>query len=128
MGQLVLCSVAWVPEYIDRLGVSFATWGFILSFAPLGAITAVVLAPSVISRAGAMPVVRVGAILSAGFLIPLGFTDSVVTWTAINTVFNFTASLTGMAVNTHAVMLQRKVPESIMSGMHAGWSLSLIHI
>ena len=126
MGQLVLCSVAWVPEYIDRLGVSFATWGFILSFAPLGAISAVVLAPSVISRAGAMPVVRVGAILSAAFLIPLGFTDSVVTWTAINTVFNFTASLTGMAVNTHAVMLQRKVPESIMSGMHAGWSIGAV--
>jgi len=126
LGHLVLCSVAWVPEYIDRLGVSFATWGIVLSFAPLGAISAIVVAPSLINRVGVMPVMRVSGILSAGFLIPLGFTDSLVAWTAINTVFNFTASLAGVAVNTHAVMLQKKVPESIMSGMHAGWSVGAV--
>lgn len=126
LGHLVLCSVAWVPEYIDRLGVSFATWGIVLSFAPVGAISAIVVAPSLINRVGVTPVMRVSAVLSAGFLVPLGFTDSLVIWTAINTVFNFTVSLAGVAVNTHAVMLQKKIPESIMSGMHAGWSVGAV--
>ena len=34
-GHIALSSVAWVPEFIDRLGVSFATWGTIIGFAVL---------------------------------------------------------------------------------------------
>ena len=32
MGHAALSSVAWVPEYIARLDVSFATWGTIVGF------------------------------------------------------------------------------------------------
>jgi hypothetical protein len=39
MGHGALASVAWVPEYIDRLGVSFATWGTIIGFSVIGSIT-----------------------------------------------------------------------------------------
>ena len=42
MGHGALASVAWVPEYIDRLGVSFATWGTIIGFTALYGALAVV--------------------------------------------------------------------------------------
>ena len=126
LGHMVLSSVAWVPEYIERLNVSFATWGVILSFAPLGAISAIVIAPILINKLGVTPVMRIAAILSVFFLVPLGFTSSVPSWAALNMVFNFLASLAGVSINTHAVLLQKKVNEPILSGMHAGWSLGAV--
>lgn len=126
LGNMVLCSIAWVPEYIDRLGVTFAQWGLILGLAPLGAISAIVVAPPLMTVFGVAPLMRVGAILALLALVPLGFVSNPIIWAAINILFNFLASLTGVAVNTHGVLLQKKVRESILSGMHAGWSLGAV--
>jgi hypothetical protein len=41
-------------------------------------------------------------------------------------LLNFLAGLTGVAVNTHGVLLQKKVKESILSGLHAGWSIGAV--
>ena len=101
LGHLVLCSIAWVPEYIDRLGVSFAQWGIILGLAPIGALSAVITAPLMINRFGTSPVMRVTALLATVALVPLGFVTNVPLWTVLNTLFNFLAGLTGVAVNTH---------------------------
>ena len=122
LGHMVLCFIAWVPEYIDRLGVTFAQWDLILGLSPLGAISAIVVAPPLMTVFGVAPLMRVGAILALFALIPLGFVSNPIIWAAINILFNFLASLTGVAVNTHGVLLQKKVRESILSGMHAGWS------
>jgi len=126
LGHMVLCSIAWVPEYIDRLGVTFAQWGLILGLAPIGAISAIVVAPPLMTVFGVAPLMRVGAILALFALIPLGLVSNPIIWAAINILFNFLASLTGVAVNTHGVLLQKKVRESILSGMHAGWSLGAV--
>jgi len=126
LGHLVLCSIAWVPEYIDRLGVSFAQWGVILGLAPIGALSAVITAPFMINRFGTSPVMRVTALLATVALVPLGFVTNAPLWTVLNTLFNFSAGLTGVAVNTHGVLLQKKVRESILSGLHAGWSIGAV--
>ena len=98
LGHLVLCSIAWVPEYIDRLGVSFAQWGVILGLAPIGALSAVITAPFMINRFGTSPVMRVTALLATVALVPLGFVTNAPLWTVLNTLFNFLAGLTGVAV------------------------------
>ncbi len=126
LGHMVLSSIAWVPEYIDRLDISFVQWGVILGFAPLGALSAIVIAPALISRFGVAPVTRLSAPLAAALLVPLGFTTSPIVWAAIHMVFHFVASLTGVAVNTHAVLLQKKAGQSILAGMHAGWSIGAV--
>lgn len=126
LGHMVLSSVAWVPEYIERLSVSFATWGLILGLAPMGAISAIVIASPLINRCGVTPLMRITAILAAGFLILLGFTNSAVLWAVANMVFNFLVSLTGVSVNTHAILLQKKAKKPILIGMHAGWSIGAL--
>lgn len=55
LGHMMLSLNAWVPEYIDRLGVSLATWGLILGGAPVGEMTAIAVAPPLISRMGVTP-------------------------------------------------------------------------
>jgi len=126
LGHMVLSPIAWVPEYIDRLDISFVQWGVILGFAPLGALSAIVIAPAMINRFGVAQVIRLSAPLAAALLVPLGFTTSPIGWAAIHMVFHFMASLAGVAVNTHAVLLQKKAGQPILTGMHAGWSIGAV--
>ncbi len=111
---------------IYRQAGCHAQWGIILGLAPIGALTAVTTAPFVINRFGASPVMRITAVLATVALVPLGFVTNVPLWTVLNTLFNFLAGLTGVAVNTHGVLLQKKVKESILSGLHAGWSIGAV--
>jgi MFS family permease len=126
LAHLVLCSVAWVPEYIDRLGVSFTQWGTILGIAPLGAISSILLAPRIILRFGVRLVMIVGVGLSSIALALLGFITDPVIWATVNLVFNFFVSLAGVAVNSHAVAVQRQFHKPIISGLHAGWSIGAV--
>jgi hypothetical protein len=126
LGHLVLCSVAWVPEYIDRLGVTFTQWGTILGIAPLGAISSIVLAPRILLRFGVRTTMMVGITLSSVTLALLGIITDPVVWAGVNLVFNFFSSLTGVAVNSHAVSVQRLLDKPIISGLHAGWSMGAV--
>ena len=126
LGHMVLCSVAWVPEYIDRLGVSFTQWGTILGVAPLGAISSIILAPRIILRFGVRSVMLVGITLASITLALLGFITDPVVWAGANLAFNFFASLTGVAINSHAVTVQKQVHKPIISGLHAGWSIGAV--
>lgn len=126
LGHLVMCSIAWVPEYLDRLNITFASWGLILGLAPIGPITAVLAAPFVIDRFGVAPMMRISAMLAVFAIIPLGFITSAPLWGVLNLLFHFLASLAGVAVNTHGVLLQKKSEGSILSGLHAGWSIGAV--
>jgi len=126
MGHLVLSFVAWVPEFIDRLGVSFISWGVILGFAPVGAIAAIVIAPRLILRFGSTPVFVWGALIGSGLIIPLGVITDVIAWTVIHTVFHFFMSLAGVSLNAHAVSLQGRFSSPILGGLHAGWSMGAV--
>lgn len=126
VGHATLSSVAWVPEYIDRLGVNFATWGTILGFSTIGAIAPLMFASRIILRFGSRPVIRVGLYSGMVFLVLLAWTNDPVLWTLVNTMFTFSMSLAGNAVNTHAVAIQSFVPKPIVTKLHAGWSIGAV--
>ncbi len=58
MGHAALASVAWVPEYIDRLDVTFAQWGTIIGLGVIGSITPLLFASRIIMRFGSRTVIR----------------------------------------------------------------------
>ncbi|MEY2900478.1 MAG: hypothetical protein RL247_644, partial [Actinomycetota bacterium] len=126
VGHGTLSSVAWVPEYIDRLGVDFATWGTILGFSTIGAITPLLFASRLNLRFGSRLVLRVSLYVGMVFLILLGHSDHPVIWTLINTGFTFAMSFAGNAVNTHSVAIQSFVTRPIVSKLHAGWSIGAV--
>ena len=126
LGHLVLCSVAWVPEYIDRLGVTFTQWGTILGLAPLGAISSILIAPRLVLRFGVRTVMTTSIILASIVLGLLGFVTDPIIWALVNLAFNFFVSLVGVALNAHAVTVQKQVNKSIISGLHAGWSIGAV--
>ncbi|MEK9986977.1 MAG: MFS transporter [Aquiluna sp.] len=126
MGHGALASVAWVPEYIDRLGVSFATWGTIIGFSVIGSITPLLFASRLMMRFGSRPVIRIANYAGMFFLILLGWTNDPALWMLINIFFNFSMSLLGVSVNSHAVLLQKQISINIIGRMHAGWSLGAV--
>lgn len=126
VGHATLSSVAWVPEYIDRLDVSFATWGTILGFSTIGAIAPLMFSSRLIHRFGSRPVMRVGLYSGMVFLVLLAWTADPILWTLVNTMFTFSMSFAGNAVNTHAVAIQSFVTKPIVTKLHAGWSIGAV--
>jgi hypothetical protein len=126
MGHAALASVAWVPEYIDRLDVSFATWGTIIGFGVIGSITPLLFASRLMMRFGSRPIIRFSAYAGVLFLVSLGFTNDPLIWFFLNAGFNFSMSLLGVSVNSHAVLLQKQITKNIIGRMHAGWSVGAV--
>ena len=126
VGHATLSSVAWVPEYIDRLGVSFATWGTILGFSTIGAIIPLMFASRLIMRFGSRPIMRIGLYVGMVLLMSLAWSDNPMVWALLNMSFTFSMSFAGNAVNTHAVAIQSFVTKPIVTRMHAGWSIGAV--
>jgi len=126
VGHTALCSVAWVPVYIDRLGVSFATWGVILGVGAVGSMLSLLVASRIILRFGSRGVLRVALYVGLVFLVSLAFTTNPVIWAGLNAGFTLSMSFVGMSANTHAVVLQKLVPRTIVPRLHAGWSMGAV--
>ena len=125
-GHIALSSVAWVPEFIDRLGVSFATWGTIIGFGVIGSITPLFFVSRLIMRFGPRTLIRFGNYFGALFLVLLGFTSDPLLWFVINMGFNFFMSILGVSVNSHSVLLQKQISKNVIARFHAGWSLGAV--
>ena len=126
MGHAALASVAWVPEYISRLGVSFAAWGTIIGFGVVGSITPLFFASRLMMRFGSRPIIRFASYGGMVMLVSLGLTSDPAIWFFLNMGFNFCMSLLGVSVNSHAVLLQKQISINIIGRMHAGWSVGAV--
>ena len=125
-GHIALSSVAWVPEFIDRLGVSFATWGTIIGFGVVGSITPLFFVSRLIMRFGPRTLIRFGNYFGAVFLVLLSVTSHPAIWFFINMGFNFFMSILGVSVNAHSVLLQKQISKNVIGRFHAGWSLGAV--
>ncbi len=125
-GHIALSSVAWVPEFIDRLGVSFATWGTIIGFGVVGSITPLFFVSRLIMRFGPRTLIRFGNYFGAVFLVLLSVTSNPAIWFFINMGFNFFMSILGVSVNSHSVLLQKQISKNVIGRFHAGWSLGAV--
>ncbi len=125
-GHIALSSVAWVPEFIDRLGVSFAAWGTIIGFGVIGSISPLFFVSRLIMRFGPRNLIRFGNYFGAVFLVLLTVTSNPAIWFFINMGFNFFMSILGVSVNSHSVLLQKQIKKNVIGRFHAGGSLGAV--
>jgi fucose permease len=59
-------------------------------------------------------------------LVSLGLTSDPALWFFFNMAFNFFMSLLGVSVNSHGVLLQKKISKTIIGRLHAGWSVGAV--
>lgn len=126
LGHASLSIVAWVPEFIDRLNVSFATWGTIVGFGIIGTILPLMFASKLVMRFGSRAVIRFANYAAMFMLVALTWSNNPLIWFFINAGFAFALSLLGNAVNSHSVMLQKQVKKNVLGKIHAGWSMGAV--
>jgi MFS family permease len=116
---------ARIPDVQATLGLSEVRLGFVLLGMSFGVLTALPLAGWLIGRLGSRSLTTVTGVLHGLALIPLGL--AVNFWTLFIALFTagVVGSLMDMAMNAQGVEVERRFGASIMSSLHALFSLGL---
>ena len=122
-GFLLITFVPRIPELIDQINVSFAIWGLIIGLAGVGSLLALLITNRIIGRFGTRPVVRASVILMALSIMSLGFAPNAWLYLIAHSSMMLSVSFFNIAVNSQAVMLQKKVKKVIIGKLHASWSI-----
>lgn len=122
-GFAVACWAPLVPYAKARCQAGDGTMGLILLLLAAGSVVAMPFAANLSGRFGSKPIVLLGGAGSAIALPFLSMASSPVTLGA--TLFVFGASLGSLdvAMNLHAVDVERVSPKPLMSGFHALFSI-----
>jgi predicted MFS family arabinose efflux permease len=122
-GLIVATWASRIPDFQARLQLSPAILGRSLMMAAIGSVVAMTVAGRLIRVFGSM---RLVIATSLGFCLALPLlaeSSTVVTLSMALLYFGFMAGSMDVAMNTHAVLLERQFRRHIMSSFHALFSL-----
>ena len=122
-GVLSITYIPRIPEIIEQIGVSFATWGLIIGLAGLGALVPLLITNRLVGRFGTMPIVRISSVMLVFTTMSLGFATNGLIYFLFHAFMMFSMSFFNISVNAQSVMLQNKVDRVILGKLHASWSI-----
>jgi MFS family permease len=122
-GFLSLSYIPRIPELIDQIHVTFATWGLILGLATLGGMLPLLIANHFINRFGTRPVLQVMFTLVSLTMATYGFVNNGWAFFALAFTQSFTMSFFNVALNSHSVVFQNRIGRIIIGRFHAAWSI-----
>ncbi len=119
----IACWAPLVPFAKQRLGVDDGVLGLLLLCLGIGSVVAMLLTGALSARYGSKPIILVGGIGLAVILPSL--TVASTPWTLGLALFAFGAALGSIdvAMNIHAVEVERAAARPLMSGFHALFSI-----
>jgi MFS family permease len=122
-GLLFASWTAHIPDVKSHLGLTDGTLGFALLGAPVGSVTAMIVASWLLPRAGSSRVVQVALVgyCAAGPLV--GLTGSLAALFAALFVWGAFQGTLDVAMNTQAIAVERTGRRVLMSGLHGSWSI-----
>jgi len=115
-----------IPELIDQIHVTFATWGLIMGMAGLGSFLPLMFASRIISKFGTRPVIQVSSVLMCLAILTLPFTHSAWVFFVFQLALAFFGTFFNVALNAQSVMFQNKVGTIIIGRFHASWSIGAV--
>ncbi|CAL9604444.1 Inner membrane protein YbjJ [Streptomyces sp. enrichment culture] len=122
-GFLMGMWVVHIPVVEDRAGVSHAVLGWLLLLLGGGAFAGMRLTGPLADRLGARVVVPLSAVLCSASLVLPGLAEGAWTLGAALLVFGFGNGCLDVAMNTHAVQVERGYRRPVMSAFHAVFSV-----
>lgn len=123
-GALFASVLPWYPTLMRQWGLSESYFGLIVACFALGSLASSAVPAPVVRRLGAVPAMAVGTAVMAVVLVLAGFVLSG-GWTLalMLLVLGFLDPIVDVAQNLVAVRVQERLGRSIMSSVHASWSL-----
>ncbi|MGI3900740.1 MAG: MFS transporter [Janthinobacterium lividum] len=119
----IACWAPLVPFAKERLGVDDATLGLLLLCLGIGSVVAMLATGPVSARYGSRPVIIAGGIGLAVMLPSLSVASSIVTLGFTLLLFGAALGSIDVAMNVHAVEVERASSRPLMSGFHALFSI-----
>ena len=122
-GLLFASWTAHIPHVMRHLGLTDGTLGIALLGAPVGSVTAMLLASYLIPRVGSRRVVQTALVgyCATGPLV--GLTGSLAALFAALFVWGAFQGTLDVAMNTQAIAVERSGRRALMSGLHGSWSI-----
>ncbi|MFJ2618827.1 MFS transporter [Glutamicibacter sp. NPDC087344] len=125
-GAIFAALLPWYPLVAERLGLSSIEFGFIVASFAVGALLSSALPAPLIARFGAIKVAIAGTLLLA--LAIAGAAWAGTGWAFALCIFlaGFFDAIVDVAQNVAGIRVQDTVQRSILSSMHALWSLGAL--
>ncbi|TDD73394.1 MFS transporter [Actinomadura darangshiensis] len=122
-GFLMGMWIVHIPEIEHRTGIDHAVLGRLLLLLGAGAVAGMRIAGPLTDRAGARTVVPLGAALCSAALVLPGTAANAWTLGAALTVLGIGNGVLDVAMNAHAVQVERGYGRPVMSAFHAAYSI-----
>ncbi|TCO49738.1 MFS transporter [Actinocrispum wychmicini] len=122
-GFVVGMWVVHIPEIEHRAGVTHATLGLLLLLLGGGAFLGMQVAGPLTDRLGTRRMVPLTAVLCSAFVVLPGLATSGWTLGVALLLFGFGNGSLDVAMNVHAVEVERGYGRPVMSAFHAMWSI-----
>ncbi|WP_245859208.1 MFS transporter [Luteimicrobium subarcticum] len=122
-GAVFAALLPWYPIMVDRLHLSPAEFGFVVASFAVGALVSSALPAPLIARFGPVRVAVVGTVLLAAAIASAAWAPSAAWFAVAIFLAGFFDAVVDVAQNVAGIRVQDAVGRSILSSMHALWSL-----
>lgn len=112
-----------IPEFIENLNVSKELWGTIIGFGGAGALIPLLFTSRLIIRFGTTPIIKYSSVALSGILLALPYPTQWWLFMILNFFLSFSISVFNIALNSQAVMFQKRVDKVLLGSFHGSWSI-----
>ncbi|HZB29431.1 MAG TPA: MFS transporter, partial [Streptosporangiaceae bacterium] len=123
LGMVSAVWVARIPAVKHRLDLTDGTLGVALLAMPVGLVAVMLVCGRLVDRFGSGRVTRPAGVVFALALVPLGLADDLLALVAGLLLFGVVSGLLDVAMNAHAVRVERGYGRPIMASFHAVYSV-----
>jgi predicted MFS family arabinose efflux permease len=112
-----------IPEFIENLNVSKELWGTIIGFGGAGALIPLLFTSRLIIRFGTTPIIKYSSVALSIILLALPYPTQWWLFMILNFFLSFSISVFNIALNSQAVMFQKRVDKVLLGSFHGSWSI-----
>ena len=112
-----------IPEFIDNLQVSKELWGAIIGFGGAGSLIPLLFTSRLVIRYGTTPIIKFSSFAMVAMLLALPYPTQWWLFLVFNFMLSFAISVFNIALNSQAVMFQKRVNKVLLGSFHGSWSI-----
>lgn len=121
-----ICSTTYmprIPDIIEQIDVSLATWGIIIGVGGFGSLVGLTITNQLISAFGTTRVTLYSALMMAAGIASFSVIHDPFVFLMVNLLLSFAGGVLGIALNAQAIAFQSRLGKVLLGRFHGAWSL-----